>query len=465
MKLFHKLNGKWSEVSSSNAGNSSNITLPSGGADGQYLGKDSGNETGLTWFSPEKEIPQDGLKGQVLTNIGDNKVSWKLNHAPSNLNVGDMFYTYADTPPANTLFCDSSLVSKNDYPELYSIIGDKFNSAGADDRFLMVPTWDLADEATVVSNITSDTSLGNDSYCSAILYGNIKVSSIGPNGGYFDSDTCAWNIFNSGHSGNTHVDKGAWHSIKASTGLLEFEFLDGTKFAPYIYGLLNRNYPSYYYTNWELLGWNDSTQEWDILDSHSDGSVSNPSQSNLTYYNISGYDNTKCYGKFRLSISGISMYAGISQLRIYGTKEGEESIKDFFTLPPSHEDATGAKNCIVALSGNISNIEQTEEQVIGLFNGKPLYKRIFTGTSGSSTGNTQFPNWIADTSVVDTVVHLNGVLINSSTGNRCSIPFSAGTDYVYLSVNPSGVLFMHHAHVAFSSQPVIIEVHYTKTTD
>jgi len=444
------------------SGGGSNIILPENGVDGYLLSK-SGDELG--WTNPADvgtKLPEDGLNGQVLTNIGNNQFAWKLTHAPSNLNVGDMFYTYADTPPANTLFCNSSLVSKNDYPELYSIIGDKFNSAGADDRFLMVPTWDLADEATVVSNITSDTSLGNDSYCSAILYGNIKVSSIGPNGGYFDSTTYAWNVFNSGHSGDTHVDKGSWHSIRASTGLLEFEFLDGTKFAPYRYGLLNRAYTAYYYTNWELLGWNDSTQEWDILDSHSDGSVSNPSQSNLTYYNISGYDNTKCYGKFRLSISGISMYAGISQLRIYGTKEGEESIKDFFTLPPSHEDTTGAKNCIVALSGSSSNIEQTEEQVIGIFNGKPLYKKIVTGILSTSNGTNIISNWFSGN--IDKIVQLNGLIYNT-TGQFVTIPFNVTSDnrvLLFIDSTYNINIVINHSSGIYNSQQIIIEVQYTK---
>ena len=130
MKLFHKLNGKWSEVTSSNVGDSSGIELPSGGVDGQILAKDSSNESGLTWVNQNKtEYPDNGVNGQIL--IHDNTTElgakWGLIQAPHNMNIGDMGYTYSDNPPSNALFC-GGLVSKTQYSELYSIIGDKFTS-------------------------------------------------------------------------------------------------------------------------------------------------------------------------------------------------------------------------------------------------------------------------------------------------------------------------------------------------
>ena len=67
MKLFHKLNGKWSEVTSSNEGSSSDINLPEGGSDGYLLSKLGDN---LNWTNPKDvgtKLPEDGLSGQVLS--------------------------------------------------------------------------------------------------------------------------------------------------------------------------------------------------------------------------------------------------------------------------------------------------------------------------------------------------------------------------------------------------------------
>jgi len=139
MKLFHKLNGKWSEVTSSNEGSSSDINLPEGGSDGYLLSKSGDN---LTWTDPKDvgtKLPEDGLSGQVLSIDSSNNLKWSNSTTAFKLNVGDLIYTFNDTPPANTFLCDSSIISKTQYPELYSVIGDKF--LVNDDSKLMVPKY------------------------------------------------------------------------------------------------------------------------------------------------------------------------------------------------------------------------------------------------------------------------------------------------------------------------------------
>jgi len=230
MKLYHKLNGKWSEVTSSNGGSSSDINLPEGGSDGYLLSKSGDN---LTWTNPKDvgtKLPEDGLSGQVLSIDKDKNLSWNSPKAPVKLNVGDLVYTFNDTPPANTFLCDSSIIDKNEYSELYSVIGDTFtgNNLTSSDR-LIVPHYDYDKQSEVITDITSDLTLGDNSYYSAILNGNIKITTVGPSGGIYRANTryLGWFAFHDYDA----AENGMWQTDESSSpSYLEIEFLDNSKF-------------------------------------------------------------------------------------------------------------------------------------------------------------------------------------------------------------------------------------------
>ena len=367
------------------SGGSGNIILPDGGSDGYLLSK-NGDELG--WTNPADvgtKLPEDGLPGQILSLNKDEDLTWSNPKAPVKLNVGDLVYTFADTPPANTLFCDSSILDKNSYPELYSVIGDTFtgNNLTSSDR-LIVPHYDYNKQSEVITDITSDLTLDDNSYHSAILNGNIKITTVGPSGGVYRANTryLGWFAFHNYDA----AEYGMWQTDESSSpSYLEIEFLDKSKFALYKYGL-NRYY-NWPCTEWTLLAYDESSQEWIELDKQENNPLVNGGT--IYYFDIANYDNTKCYNKFRIYYP-TSTIQSIYRIYLYGTKEGEASIYDGFALPPSSTNESGAKACIVHSSHTIDNpsVYSTDEQIVGTWiNGKPIYRKTFTDIIGPSVLN------------------------------------------------------------------------------
>jgi len=446
------------------SGGGSNIILPENGTDGQVLIKDSSTESGLNWSDQNKtEYPSNGVNGQVLMHDDTTEIGakWGLIQAPHSMNIGDMGYTYSDNPPSNALFC-GGLVNKTQYPELYKVIGDKFTNDNnlSDKNRLIVPEYVTSDFNTALTNVTMDLTLGENSYRSGILDNNIKVTTIGTNAGIFSGHEeiySGWSVFNNDYYVNSsYVPNQLWMSNVSST--LEIEFLDGSRFAPYMYQIKRWNYPTYYFINWEFTGWNEETSTWDILDSHADGSSTNPS-SDGTLYTISNYNNNVTYNKFRFNISNIVNYMYIDRIRIYGTKEGEDSIYDLFALPPSVEDTTGAKNYIVATSGNDRDYNfSTEERVIGTWiDGKPIYRKVISGVT-SSVETTKLTN----TSNIEHIISFKGVILNSGILYYVPRGYSASA-YVMCNLTNNNILMTSSSDFYNKSYTMIVE--YTKTTD
>jgi len=88
-----------------------------------------------------------------------------------------------------------------------------------------------------------------------------------------------------------------WQTDESSSpSYLEIEFLDNSKFALYKYGL-NRYY-NWPCTEWTLLAYDESSQEWIELDKQENNPLVNGGT--IYYFDIANYDNTKCYNKFRI---------------------------------------------------------------------------------------------------------------------------------------------------------------------
>ena len=444
------------------SGGNSNIILPENGIDGQVLIKDSSTESGLNWSDQNKtEYPSNGSNGQVLIHDDTTEIGakWGLIQAPHSMNIGDMGYTYSDNPPSNALFCENQFISKTKYPELYKVIGDKFtndNNLSYKNR-LIVPEYVTSDFNTALTNVTMDLTLGENSYRSGILDNNIKVTTIGTNAGIFSGHEeiySGWSVFNNDYYVNSsYVPNQLWMSNVSST--LEIEFLDGSRFAPYMYQIKRWNYPTYYFVNWEFTGWNEETSTWDILDSHSDGSSTNPS-SDGTLYTISNYNNNVTYNKFRFNISNIVNYMYIDRIRIYGTKEGEDSIYDLFALPPSVEDTTGAKNYIVATSGNDRDYNfTTEERVIGTWiDGKPIYRKVFIGTRSTSPVN------LTSEGHYNEIINYYGYFVNGQEKLPIHMPYN-NTNFIIVLINNNNIRLEQYGYASGTDYKIVIE--YTKT--
>ena len=475
MKLFHKLNGKWLEVTSNNGGGSnSDINLPEGGSDGYLLSKLGDN---LSWTNPENvgfKLPEDGNTGQVLlcdNNDENNSIGakWGLIQAPHSMSIGDMGYTYSDNPPSNALFC-GGLVSKTKYPELYSIIGDKFTNDSIYKDKLIVPEWEYAQNSTMIKNVTSDLTLGEESYYSAIIDNNIKVTTIGSNGGIHSTYYYGWYAFNTsvfpGGTGGQYL----WVTPGGGWSTIEIERLDNLYFSPYEYKIKRRNVnndgSAYYFTKWELLCYDESISSWVTLDLHEDGGPTNPSYTEVVTFKIQDYDNTKTYKKFRFRIYSPSNVQGqIDWLRIYGTKEGEDNIYNLFALPPSVEDTTGAKNYIVATSGNDRDYTYTdEERVIGTWtDGKPVYRKVINHEGPTSTTNSV--SYDISNLNIDTLIRLDSIWYWSTTNNYCKTPLSNSSGCSYTNISGKTSLTSTTTMPTFINASILTTIEYTKTSD
>ena len=467
MKLFHKLNGKWSEVTSSDGGNSSDINLPEDGIDGQILSKDSSSESGLKWVNQNKtEYPSDGSNGQVL--IHDDTTStgakWGIVKNPHKLNVGDVFYTLAENPPSNCLMLDNQTLDKNEYAELYSVIGDS-GIINYHKKYIF-DEYTYEEQSSRISNITSDLSLGEESYYSAVIDNKIKVSSIGVNGGIHAS-FYPWYVLNTFRLSTTANPVNAiWHTPSNHLGKtfhLDFEFLDGTKISPYKYCIVvwngNTSY-NYYPTYWELKGWNTETSSWDILDTYTEGVDEKPvcDETSYSYYKIDSYDNTKFYSKFRLSAVAPSHAIAISRFNIFGTKEGESNIYDMFMLPSASTNELNAKAYIVASSTEVigDEIYSEEETIIGTWiNGKPIYRRTFQGTTADTI--------LSQDTNFETLINQYGYFVIA--GYQVLFPCVHSNNQLYFRINETTHQLLLYAVGGYVNMPYAATVEYTKTID
>ena len=449
------------------SGGGSNIILPEGGSDGYLLSK-SGDELG--WTNPSDvgtKLPENGLNGQVLS-VNNGDLTWSNPKAPVKLNVGDLVYTFADMPPANTFLCDSTLISKTDYSKLYSVIGDKFTSEEAlvNEDKLVVPVYSYSSFTSIMSEVTEDLTLGNNSYRSVILDNKIKVTTYGANGGVqsgYANNLDGWTIFNDSIKNSGYNQNNFWSTNQTGIHILEIEHVDGTKFAPYMYGI-KRSYDSqYYFSSMKFQGYNEESSTWIDLDTQS-CSTSVPSTTELQLYKISGYDNTVLYSKFRLEIVAAN-YGQIDWFRIYGTKEGEASIYDGFALPPSSTNELGAKACIVHSEYYIQDpaIYTTEEQIVGTWlDGRNVYRLTVNVTTGSAINtNNQMLN--INRYNIDILLSINGYY-ETSSGAKLLPNFtpSSGAS-ISTWINNSGYLTELHSSASCNNSSGILTLEYVKS--
>ncbi|MDD3369393.1 MAG: hypothetical protein PHP50_11015 [Lachnospiraceae bacterium] len=103
----------------------------------------------------------------------------------------------------------------------------------------------------------------------------------------------------------------------------------------------------------------------------------------------------------------------------------------------------------------------TEENIVGTWiDGKPLYRRVFTGTVGVD-------NVIGTISNIATVTNLHGMINYNNTW--CTIPTNNGDSdaIVIIFVNTAGgvQLYCKTTSSAYYNHPCNVTVEYTKTTD
>lgn len=107
-------------------------------------------------------------------------------------------------------------------------------------------------------------------------------------------------------------------------------------------------------------------------------------------------------------------------------------------------------------------VYSTEEQRIGTWiDGKPLYRKVYTGTTGAS-GEVKNIGVILN---LDNLINLFGILKTSSK-NFVSLSFSQGGYYTTLGINAdTNMVYVLSNSQTHLNSPVTVIAEYTKTTD
>lgn len=110
-----------------------------------------------------------------------------------------------------------------------------------------------------------------------------------------------------------------------------------------------------------------------------------------------------------------------------------------------------------------ANVYTGEEQCIGRWtDGKPLYRKIYTGTTNASLGNTIVAN-VADLSI--DYHNLSGSVVGTD-GVRYSLPYASGDIVCNPIINNTPSLIIVTAGLdALKSASFTVTIEYTKTTD
>lgn len=117
--------------------------------------------------------------------------------------------------------------------------------------------------------------------------------------------------------------------------------------------------------------------------------------------------------------------------------------------------------CIKAVEssggGSAWEVYSTEETRIGTWiDGKPIYRKVFSGTSGANETSTQF----GTVENLSEVVHMYGKIHHTYINGYVSIPESNA------ELQQIGyVLYIYIGNIALSNQPFTVIAEYTKTTD
>ena len=108
-----------------------------------------------------------------------------------------------------------------------------------------------------------------------------------------------------------------------------------------------------------------------------------------------------------------------------------------------------------AVSIGDANEYSTSEKIIGTWvDGKPIYQKTFTGTSGGNGTDATF----GSISNAETIVSLRGIVRNSN-----NMMHAAPNPVIYLKYY-NGNIQTYTSDAQFGNQPCSITVQYTKTT-
>ena len=141
------------------------------------------------------------------------------------------------------------------------------------------------------------------------------------------------------------------------------------------------------------------------------------------------------------------------------------SVANEIALDPM--PAADMSNILTPLPSATSTITKysTEEQIVGQWlDGKPLYQKTFSKTSGLVNDTWQIIGDIPTGAVPETIVSVSGVCYASSAGILLPVPCYSNNESVSISIHNGGI-DLNPSRTNTTWGFVLVTVQYTKTTD
>lgn len=128
------------------------------------------------------------------------------------------------------------------------------------------------------------------------------------------------------------------------------------------------------------------------------------------------------------------------------------------------EDKTSNAPSLRLMEEMIKDIYSTEEQVIGKWiDGKPLYRKILSLTTPSTTNSTKIANF--DKTFIIKNYYGNAFISASNQLLPINFYFTDVYNIATYVVNNSGEIYMKIGSEAYRNQQATLTIEYTKTTD
>lgn len=128
------------------------------------------------------------------------------------------------------------------------------------------------------------------------------------------------------------------------------------------------------------------------------------------------------------------------------------------------EDKTSNAPSLRLMGEMMKDIYSTEEQVIGKWiDGKPLYRKILSLTTPSTTNSTKIANF--DKTFIIKNYYGNAFISASNQLLPINFYFTDVYNIATYVVNNSGEIYMKIGSEAYRNQQATLTIEYTKTTD
>lgn len=190
-------------------------------------------------------------------------------------------------------------------------------------------------------------------------------------------------------------------------------------------------------------------------------------QTTIHYYDIGG--NRITYSYFQTLTKTEKTPSDCYYARITYRNDVLENIQfEKGSTITSYEEYFEPKISIRTSNGTFREVEinknnySTAEQIIGTYDGKPLYRKKLRVTSPSTTSASETILTLDSNCVIR---RYEGMLETNANARYQLNTWFSSTDYIYSYANSPNSLQLRVAHTAYTSRPIEVTVEYTKTTD